>query len=96
MAEIWDLIVDKFNAKLDRWRSLLLLKERRLTLAQSVLNSLPVYYFSLLKLPCRVINTMEKLVRDFGWNGEHYRNDSNLVDWSTTSLLFPSVMEALN
>lgn len=45
----WRPLVEKFSLKLEKWKKLLLSKGGRLTLAQLVLNSLPIFYFSLLK-----------------------------------------------
>lgn len=60
---------DKMKARIDKWINLPLYKGGRLILAQVVLNSLPVYYFSILKAPNAVIVAMEKLIRDFIWRG---------------------------
>lgn len=51
----WEPLVDRMRAKLEKWRGLSLSKGGRLTLVQAVLNSLPVYYFSLLKASNKTI-----------------------------------------
>lgn len=43
----WELLINKLRAKLDMWRCLLLSKSEKVTLGQSVLNSLHIYYYSL-------------------------------------------------
>ena len=53
-------------------------KGGRLTLTQSVLDSLPCCLFSLLQAPVSVINRMEKKVRDFVSTGRSTK-------WDTTS-----------
>lgn len=58
-------------------------KGGRLTMAQSVLNSLPLYY-SLLKTPEEIIEVMEKCVRDFFWDGDFFL--PYLVKWEWASL----------
>lgn len=40
---------EKFKTKIDKWPGLVLSKKGRLTLAQSVIQSLLCYFFSLLK-----------------------------------------------
>lgn len=55
-------LIDKFRARLDKWRGLLLWKGGRLTLAQLVLNGLPIYFF-FLRAPSKVKGLMEKLMR---------------------------------
>lgn len=47
----------------------MLLKGERLSLINLVLNGLLLYFFSLLKTFVGGINSMEKLIRDFFWNG---------------------------
>ncbi|PON92327.1 LOW QUALITY PROTEIN: hypothetical protein TorRG33x02_118320 [Trema orientale] len=53
----------------------------KLTLIQSVLSSIPIYYLSLFKAPCRVIETIEKLMHDFLWEGEDLLGGEHLVAW---------------
>lgn len=57
-----------------------------MTSAQSILNSLSIYYFSLLKVSEMVTNPMEKLIRDFMWSGGLYNPGSNPVKWESTDL----------
>lgn len=38
-------------------------------MVQLVLNSLPIYYFSLVKAPKSIIKSMENISRDFIWSG---------------------------
>ena len=48
--EMWNTLEERFRYKIDRWRNVSLSKGGRLTLVQSVLNSLHCYFFPLLKL----------------------------------------------
>lgn len=75
----WNPIIDNLKAKLEGWKSLSLSKGGRITLAQSVLNSKLLYQFSLLKVRKAVIKTMEKLIRDFIWNGGVNKSGRNIV-----------------
>lgn len=68
-SSFWNHIVEKFRAKLENWRNLLLSKGGRLTLALSIFNSIPLYAFSVFKAQKRVISIMEQIVRNFFWNG---------------------------
>ena len=47
----WRPIVDKIEKKLSGWRANLLSKAGRLVLIKMVLNSLPIYYLGLFKMP---------------------------------------------
>lgn len=80
-------MIDRVRKKIDKWKHLNLPKGGRLTLAQSVLNSLPLYFFSILKAPTGVINKIEKLARNFFWNGSCMKGSCNhLVSWEKTAL----------
>ncbi|PON81162.1 hypothetical protein TorRG33x02_230460, partial [Trema orientale] len=55
----------------------------RLTLIESVLSSIPIYYLSLFRASCRVIEeVIEKLMRDFLWEGGDHLGGDHLVAWN--------------
>ena len=49
-----------------------------MTLIQSVLTSIPIYYFSFFRVPQTVINKLIKIQRRFLWGGGH---DSKKIAW---------------
>lgn len=51
----------------------------------SVLESLPIYYLSLFKIPMRVASRIEKLMRDFLWEGCGEGKKDHLVKWEVVS-----------
>ena len=53
----------------------------RLTLAKAVLGSLPLYYFSLFVAPAGVIDTLEKIRRQFLWGGSGNKRKIAWVSW---------------
>lgn len=54
----------------------------KVTLIKSTLSSLPTYCLSLLSIPVKVANRIEKLQRDFPQRGIDYESKSHLVEWS--------------
>lgn len=58
----WDPLIDRLRAKLDDSRCLFLSKGSMVKLAQFVLNSMPIYWFSLLKAPKAVTSLWKKLL----------------------------------
>lgn len=60
--------MDKFRAKVDKWRCLVLPKGRRVTLDHAGLNSQHIYFFSFLGALMKAISSMEKM-SDFIWKG---------------------------
>lgn len=52
----------------------------RITLIKDTLSNLPVYYMSLFKMPGKISHQVEKLQRDFLWDGGVDKKD-HLVSW---------------
>ena len=61
---------------------LYLSKGGKVTLIKSTISSLPTYFLSLLPLPAKVANRMEKLQRDFLWSGINGEPKLHLVSWA--------------
>ncbi|QHO07736.1 uncharacterized protein DS421_14g466350 [Arachis hypogaea] len=65
LVKTWKLIIDKVEEKLNLWKAKILNKPRKLVLIKSILNSLPVYYLSLFKIPRVVAEKLISLQRMF-------------------------------
>ena len=68
--------------KLAGWKRLYLSKEGKVTFIKSTFSSLPTYFLSILPIPRKVANCMEKLQRDFLWSGISGDSKLHLVKWS--------------
>ena len=66
---IWNPVLEKMEWRLSGWKRLYLSKGGKVTLIKSTLSNLPIYFLSLLPIPVKVANRMEKLQRDFLWSG---------------------------
>lgn len=53
----------------------------RVTLAKAILGSLPTYYLSIFGAPIGVINSLEKIQRQFIWGGVACNKSINWVAW---------------
>ncbi|KAL5539489.1 hypothetical protein UlMin_044009 [Ulmus minor] len=62
-TEFWNLVIEKVGKRLDGWKKAVLSKGGRLTMIQSVLSSIPIYFMSLFKLPNGVAALLEKMMR---------------------------------
>ena len=62
---IWNLVLEKMERRLAGWKRLYLSKGGKVTLIKCTLSNLPTYFLSLLPIPVKVANRMEKLQRDF-------------------------------
>ena len=65
---VWEPVIEKFQKRLAGWKSKLLSKGGRLTLVQSALWSIPMYYMSLFTIPVSISYQLEKIMRDFLWS----------------------------
>ena len=81
-VSIWNLILEKMERRLAGWKRLYLSKGGRVTLVKSVLSSLPTYFLSILPIPRKVANHVEKLQRDFLWSGSNDDSKFHLVKWA--------------
>nr|KAJ0221738.1 hypothetical protein LSAT_V11C200067050 [Lactuca sativa] len=57
----WKPIIERFQAKLSRWKASTLSFGGRLTLCKAVLSSLGTFYFSIYKAPIKVIESLERI-----------------------------------
>ena len=81
---IWNLVIEKCEKKLTRWKSQYISFGGRVTLINSVLDALPTYMMSIFPIPNGVIQRLDKIRRDFLWKGTQ-ENDStvkHLVKWN--------------
>ena len=77
----WEPVISKVAKRLDGWKKAFLSKGGRLTLIESVLSAIPTYFLSLFKMPSKVINEIEKSMRNFLWEGVDGDGGDHLVQW---------------
>ncbi|KAJ0533882.1 putative RNA-directed DNA polymerase [Helianthus annuus] len=80
-SNFWKPIVEKFRKKLSGWKARHLSLAGRVTLAKSVLGSLPSYYLSLFPAPKGVIKQLEGIRRDFVWGKTGRSQKMRWVKW---------------
>ena len=81
-ADFQDLI-DKVSNKLQGWKAKLLSQASRLTLINSVLNSIPIYTFSVFKAPHSICNKLDSIVNAFWWGHDPSHKKLHLTNWDT-------------
>ena len=79
---VWNHILERMEKRLAGWKKMYLSKGGKVTLIKSSLSSLLTYFLSLLPLPGKVAKRMEKLHRDFLWNGISGEPKIHLVNWA--------------
>jgi hypothetical protein len=77
-----NFILDKLNSRLASWKNKLLNKPGRVTLAKSVLYSIPTYYMQISWLPSSICYQMDQITRNFIWKGSSNKG-IHLVGWSS-------------
>lgn len=75
----WNSILDKLRLKLSIWKAKTLSFGGRITLAKAILGSLPTFFLSIFGAPIGVINSLEKLRRQFIWGGPTWKNSIKWV-----------------
>ncbi|XP_031103479.1 uncharacterized protein LOC116007017 [Ipomoea triloba] len=76
-------LIEQINGRLEGWKTKMLSMAGRVTLAKSVLNTIPTYTMQTSVLPISVCLDIEKRIRRFIWGSEgpENRNKLNLVKW---------------
>ena len=66
---MWEPIFRKFEAKLNKWNQTKVSMAGRITLINSVLTALPLFYLSFFKAPSAVLKRLISIERNFLWGG---------------------------
>lgn len=63
----FSFIIDKVNSRLAGWKGRLLSRSGRVTLAKSVLNSMPIYTMHNLLMPSNICDKLDSTIKQFIW-----------------------------
>jgi hypothetical protein len=83
--ETWKPVVEAMSNKLSTWTSRHLSMGGRITLINSVLASMPLYFFSFYKAPSCVLKQLVKIQRNFLWGGGLEEKKLCWVKWDHIS-----------
>ncbi|MCH95104.1 LINE-1 reverse transcriptase like, partial [Trifolium medium] len=78
----WEPLLESLRKKLNSWGHKHLSFGGRLVLINSVLNSIPIFYLSFLKMPKQVIKKVTRIQREFLWGGVNGGKKLCWVKWS--------------
>nr|KAJ0216241.1 hypothetical protein LSAT_V11C300125010 [Lactuca sativa] len=78
-------VIERFQSRLNLWKSKTLSLGGRLTLVKAVLGSLPTFSFSLFVAPTGVIKKLESIRRRFLWGGAEEQKKINWVSWKSVT-----------
>ena len=74
-------VVERVQAKLNGWKSKCLSPAGRLVLIKAVVTAIPKYIMQCHKLPAKVCEEVNKLVRNFLWGSMVDKKKMHLVGW---------------
>nr|GEY66102.1 RNA-directed DNA polymerase, eukaryota [Tanacetum cinerariifolium] len=78
---MWNDILERVKKRLSKWKMQMLSIGGRLTLVKSVLGSMPIFYFSIFKVPLGVLPELENIRKHF-FNGQECNSKkATLVNW---------------
>ena len=80
---MWDSIIQKCERKLAKWKQRHISFGGRVTLIQSVLTSIPIYFFSFFRVPQSVVDKLVKLQHRFLWGGGPDQNKIAWIRWES-------------
>ena len=86
IKKVWDPVLKKIKGKLASWKTKFLSFGGRLTLIKACLNSLPIYYLSLFRMPKSVGKTVNSLFQNFFWGGTIDKKKICNVKWDLIQL----------
>jgi hypothetical protein len=77
-ASTWEPLLDSLRKRLGAWGNRYVSLGGRVVLLNSVLNAIPIFYLSYMKLPIHVWKKIRRLQREFLWGG---RRDKTRIPW---------------
>jgi len=66
-ATMWQPLLDLLNRRLNNWGNKFISLGGRIVLLNAVLNSIPLFYLSFMKMPSMVWRKIVKIQREFLW-----------------------------
>lgn len=85
-ASTWKPIVEATRKQLSTWKGRQLSIGGRITLINSTLSSLPLYFFSFYKAPICVIKELSQIQRNFLWGGAEESRKIAWLKWEKVCL----------
>ena len=83
---MWEPIINKCERALAKWKQRHLSFGGRVTLIQSVLTSIPIYFLSFFRIPKKVLDKLVRVQRRFLWGGGLDNNKIAWIKWETVCL----------
>jgi hypothetical protein len=85
-ASTWDPVVDRLRKRLRSWGNRYVSLGGRTVLINSVLNSIPIFCLSFLKMSVVVIKKITRIQREFLWGGVKGGRKISWVNWKNVCM----------
>jgi hypothetical protein len=82
-ATTWEPLLNSLRKRLRAWGNKYVSLGGRIVLLNSVLNAIPIFYLSYMKIPVHVWKKICRIQRDFLWGGRGGVKRINWVKWET-------------
>ena len=79
----WEPMVETLSGRLNNWGHKYISFGGRIVLINSVLNSIPIFYLSLMKMPVQVQRRIVRIQREFLWGGVGGGRKISWVRWKS-------------
>jgi hypothetical protein len=81
LMSTWKPMVDAIRRRVGSWGNKFLSFGGRIVMVNAILNAIPIYYLSYLKMPAKVWREVIKIQRRFLWSGLSSRSKISWVKW---------------
>ena len=81
MNKDWKHVEERFQKRLNYWRSKMLSLGGRLVLLNAVLSSLPMFMLSFFELPKGVLKKLDYFISRFFWQSDEHKKKYRLTKW---------------
>jgi hypothetical protein len=82
----WEPLIETLRKRLGAWGNKFISLGGRIVLLNAVLNAIPVFYLSYLKVPSLVWKKIRQIQRDFLWGGRRGSKKISWIKWDTVCL----------
>ncbi|CAJ2647958.1 unnamed protein product [Trifolium pratense] len=82
-ARTWEPLLEALRQRLGVWGNKYVSLGGRIVLLNAVLNAIPIFYLSFIKIPVLVWKKVRRIQREFLWGSKGGRNRISWVKWDT-------------
>ena len=80
-SQDFNFVIERVQAKLQGWKANMLSMAGRVVLSQAVISAVPSYVMQGCVLPSRVLNSLDRINRNFLWGSIESARKMHMVNW---------------